>query len=94
MVRLEWIHALAGLERWKEHITLTKEELRRVTVYFAAVERRWGAQKPPATYQFADKQMEAGYQAYANRQAQVYATLSSSALDLYRSVVPPQSSIV
>lgn len=88
MVRLEWIHALAGLQRWREHLNLAREELRRTAAYFAAVETRWRERKPPANYEFAEEQIEAGYQAYCNRQAQVYATLGASASGLYQQVAP------
>lgn len=88
MVRLEWIHALAGNQRWKEHLILVREELRRTHEYFQYVSNAWLAREPPPDHNFVEPQMANGYQAFMYRQSQVYAGLASQAHGLYRTVVP------
>lgn len=80
VVRLEWIYARATHERWKEHLTLTKEELCRLRVFFTHEEARRYAWKEKEPTFLPEGQMQAGYVAYANRQAQIYAALAAEAM--------------
>lgn len=87
VVRLEWIHARAGNERWKEQLDLVTEELRRLPLYFSHEVEVWGARKRSASLLFTDIQQQQGYEAYANRQAHVYEVLAADSMAFYRRVV-------
>lgn len=88
MIRLEWIHARAGNERWKEQLDLATEELRRLPEYFSHMAEEWGIRKKPTALSLADPRDQQGYEAYANRQAHVYEVLAADSNAFYRRVTP------
>jgi hypothetical protein len=79
VIRLEWIHAKAALERWKEEILLLWEESRHVAAYFATQRGRWeGRAFAPEPNTNWSEAMDLGYRAFAQSQAAAYVELTAA----------------
>ena len=87
VVRLEWVHAHAAHERWKEEFYLLQEESRRVAMSFSRQSEEW--QEKRALYDGVPlcEQTAWGFKAYVERQAEVYASLAAEALISHEAAV-------
>ncbi|KAG8919084.1 hypothetical protein FRC02_001929 [Tulasnella sp. 418] len=79
--RLEYVHALAAAERWKEEVLLLKEEARRLAVSFRADQAQWARK---AVQPNLGDDIGLGYAAYAAKQADYFGRLAESAENHYK----------
>lgn len=78
VVRLEWIHASAGGQRWTEQLRLLVEEQNRVALTFRWSQRQWERRKTSQT-PFTDARELHGWVSYCSKQAAKYAGLADEA---------------
>ncbi|KAI0073201.1 hypothetical protein K474DRAFT_1722408 [Panus rudis PR-1116 ss-1] len=74
-MRVDWAKAKARMERWEEEIELLHEEMRRVVAYFQWKANWWDQQK---SLRLGDgtPELQAGLNAYALRQADMFSLLA------------------
>lgn len=82
MVRLEWVHATAALDRWTEELHLLKEESRRILVSFGRMADDCESRAPedPLPSDWAAR----GFAALSKRIAAGYRELEAVARDDYQ----------
>ena len=79
VVRLEWVHAVAAAERWKEEVILLKEESRRIVASFTREKELWLlTQDGNANANYSDRARR-GYKANAQKQAAVQGRMAVKA---------------
>jgi hypothetical protein len=76
-MRTAWTRSQARVERYREEVELIQEEMRRTLVYHDWVARLWRSRKAVASH--LDRQIMAGMQSYAEKQAVVWERLAHSA---------------
>lgn len=85
MLRLQWLHAAAGHERWKEEFYLLLEEQRRVCATFQFQAREWISRARGEHYEWA--QADNGYRAFCWRQSRMYRQMGDKAEVLYQQML-------
>lgn len=82
VLRLEWVHAQAANERWREELHLLSEELRRIQVTFTKEAIKRGDRWPEEEFaKFCyGLRPQRGYQAYSIKQSNAYIRLAEDAL--------------
>jgi len=79
VVRLEWVHATAAVERWKEEVILLREESRRLVASFTEEQRLWLEKQDSIAHLSYDDRVVRGYKANAQKQAAVQGRLAVKA---------------
>lgn len=87
VIRLQWIHAVAGHERWKEEFLLLYEEERRVSETLRYWSREWLARQQK-DIPYASDQARQGFLAYCAKQSHKLGILADAAEDFYRRMTP------
>lgn len=82
MIRLEWLHATASLERWLEEEALLVEESRRVAVTFEHEADVWNRRSAD----WESHGLTTGRSAYASSQFGVYKSLAEDATYTYTKI--------
>lgn len=80
VVRLEWVHAKAALDRWIEENHLLREELGRIALFFRWAYQDW-SDKANDLSQGEGERVICGYRAFTLRKADDYKRLVHNALD-------------
>lgn len=80
VIRLEWLHARAAVDRWREECILLREEARRSVAGFMKDSKLWAEKKviEEAAAGKAKSSVE-GYNAFVAKQAWVYQTIANNA---------------
>lgn len=80
VIRLEWLHAKAALDRWREECVLLQEEARRLVAGFQEDSNTWTARSIPSSDAGGrSPDSIAGYNAFVARQAWVHQCIAYSA---------------
>ena len=87
MVRLEWVHAKAALDRWKEEGLLLREESRRVVESFLKKSESFMAMKNRYNDRKLPERVQRGYHSYLYRQAWEFNELADFAKKQYSQVI-------
>jgi len=81
VIRLEWVHAKAARDRWREEKLLLIEEGHRIAASFEANAKCWDANARQQVIDslFTEPDVALGYQAHLFEQAFVYTRLAEHA---------------
>ena len=79
VVQLEWVHAVAAQERWKEEVPLLQEESCRVVISFTRQKEHWMEMCNRYRSNADDGCIIRGYKAYTEKQAYIYSGLAKEA---------------
>lgn len=79
VLRLEWVHATAVVNRWEEELRLLKEESRRLPVSFRQERDHWILNRDRYNGGELSEEAQGGFKAYACQQAAQYELLASEA---------------
>lgn len=80
MIRLEWLHARAAVERWREESVLLREEARRLVTGFEEDSKTWTSRSVLASDTSGRSPISiAGYNTFVARQAWVHQCIAHSA---------------
>ncbi|KAF7329336.1 hypothetical protein MKEN_00194800 [Mycena kentingensis (nom. inval.)] len=75
-VRVDWMKAGARVERWREEVTLLREEAKRVMRSLVATQRDWTARA--TRRETNDPALASGLRAYAHRQVDFHRRVAES----------------
>lgn len=75
VIRLEWVHAVAAVERWQEEVKLLREEARRLPVSFRHEVAQWRVQEVRDLTGYPTP-VQAGFVAHARRKVALFKDLA------------------
>ncbi|KAG8939352.1 hypothetical protein FRC04_006632 [Tulasnella sp. 424] len=90
VIRLEWVHAKAALDRWLEENHLLREELGRIALSLRWAYQDWSSHQPLDSTNNEESDVSLGYRAFSLRTAYHYKRgLSSATVTAANNPAPP-----